>query len=112
MNNFLISETVDFLKVLGDKTRLSILQLLKEEEKSAAQLEDELDKSQSTISQHISILKDANLINSNKNGRVNYYHIKSAQVFRILSRIKSLIIKKKKEKLDSLEKIHIDDLLL
>lgn len=112
MNNFLISESVDLLKVLGDKTRLSILQLLEEEKRSAAELQTKLDKSQSTISQHLSILKDANLINSEKVGRVNFYDIKNENIFKILARIKSFIIKKKREKLTSLEKIHIDDVLL
>jgi ArsR family transcriptional regulator len=111
MNNFLISETVDFLKVLGDKTRLSILQLLEDEEKSAAQLEEELDKSQSTISQHLSALKDANLIDSEKEGRTNFYGIKNGQIFMILERIGSFVIRNKKEKLDSLEKIQINDIL-
>jgi len=111
MNSFLISESVDLLKVLGDKTRLSILQLLEEEERSAAELQDELDKSQSTISQHLSLLKDTNLVKVEKEGRVFYYDIKSDQVFQILARIKTFILKKKKDKLSSLETIHINDIL-
>lgn len=111
MNSFLISESVNLLKILGDKTRLSILQLLKEEERTASELEDILDKSQSTISQHLSILKDANLIEAEKDGRVNHYDVKNDQVFKILGRIKSFIIKKKKDKLSSLEKIQINDIL-
>jgi len=111
MNNYLISESVDLLKVLGDTTRLSILQILKNNDTSAAELQDELDKSQSTISQHLKVLKDSNLIEAEKNGRVNYYKVKNEQIFKILARIKSFIIKNKKEKLDILNDLHINDTL-
>ena len=111
MQNLLISESVDLLKILGDTTRLSILQILKNDETSAAELENELDKSQSTISQHIKVLREADLIEADKDGRVNYYKVKNAKVFKILARIKSFIIKTKKEKLDILNKAQINDTL-
>ncbi len=58
----------DFLKVLADKTRLEILELLKKSERSSDEIQEHLEKSQPTVSQHLKILTDANLISNEKKG--------------------------------------------
>ena len=50
----LIQYIAEFLKVLSDETRLNIIELLRtEKQRSAKEIKDALDKSQSTISQHL-----------------------------------------------------------
>ena len=94
--------TVGFLKVLADPTRLDILNLLQKSEKSSLEVQNSLNKSQSTISQHLKILGNANLITSEKKENVNYYRIKNTNIFKLLSNINSFVYEINKEKLKDL----------
>ncbi len=111
MNNFLIRESVKLLKVLSDLTRLSILKLLKEKEMSSSELEEMLERSQSTVSKHLKVLKEANLIEAEKRGRRKYYGIKNTRILEILTAIKNFVIKQKKAQLESLKDLSISDTL-
>ena len=64
----------DQLKALGHPVRLGlVLQLLDKHDCCCGQLCDCFDQSQSTISQHLAVLKDAGLVESEKQGnRVKY----------------------------------------
>jgi len=60
---------------LGDETRINIIKLLYEGERSVDELTQILDAAQSTISHHLRVLKDAGLIQADKRGRSVYYSI-------------------------------------
>lgn len=99
------------MKVLGDQTRLEVLELLKNGEKTSKEIEDTLDKSQSTISQHLKILIDMELIDFEKKGNKNYYNIKYDYVFKILTFVQSFVITLHKEKLKKAADLDIYDTL-
>ena len=107
----LTEKIADFLKVLGDQTRLEVLDLLKNGEKTSKEIEDTLDKSQSTISQHLKILIDMELIDFEKKGNKNYYNIKYDYVFKILTFVQSFVITLHKEKLKKAADLDIYDTL-
>ncbi|TFG21887.1 MAG: ArsR family transcriptional regulator [Promethearchaeota archaeon] len=107
----LTEKIADFLKVLGDQTRLEVLELLKNGEKTSKEIEDTLDKSQSTISQHLKILIDMELIDFEKKGNKNYYNIKYDYVFKILTFVQSFVITLHKEKLKKAADLDIYDTL-
>ena len=88
----------DFLRILGEQTRLDILDLLKDGEKSAGQIEDTLGKSQSTISQHLKTLIETDLISFEKKGTTKFYCIKYDYVFKILTFVQSFVITLESEK--------------
>jgi DNA-binding transcriptional ArsR family regulator len=111
MNNFLLKESVKLLKVLSDFTRFSILKLLKEERKSSSELEEILDKSQSTVSKHLKILKEADLISSKRKGRRKYYGVKNPRILEIIAAIKNFVIQQKKAQLESLKDLSVSDTL-
>ena len=69
---------VKTLKVVADPNRLRILLLLKEEELSVAELQEILVMGQSTISTHLSQLKQAGLVEDRRTGKSNLYRL-SAQ---------------------------------
>lgn len=94
----LTEKIADFLRVLGETTRLDILDLLKDGEKSSKEIEEELDKSQSTISQHLKTLIEADLINFEKKGNIKFYLIKNDYVFKILTFVQSFVISLESEK--------------
>ena len=60
-------------KGLSDATRLRILNLLSEGELCVCDLMEVLDMPQSTISRHLSYLRNAGWIDSRKSGRWNYH---------------------------------------
>jgi len=64
---------VKTLKVVADPNRLRILLLLKEEELSVAELQEILAMGQSTISTHLSQLKQAELVEDRRTGKSNLY---------------------------------------
>jgi len=64
---------VKTLKVVADLNRLRILLLLKSEELSVAELQEILAMGQSTISTHLSQLKQARLVEDRRTGKNNLY---------------------------------------
>lgn len=103
---------IDFIKVLSDQTRLDILELLqKDEEKTSKDIQDALDKSQSTISQQLKILYTSNLVDYRKKENTKYYFIKNEEIFELLVNIKAFVIKINKEKLKDIADIDIIDTL-
>ena len=63
-------------KALSDPTRRRVLQLLREGPKSAGELSDEFDVSKPTMSAHFAVLKEADLVHSEKVGKTVLYHLK------------------------------------
>jgi len=68
---------VKMLKVVADPNRLRILLLLKAEELSVAELQEILGMGQSTISTHLSQLKQAELVEDRRIGKSNLYRASS-----------------------------------
>jgi DNA-binding transcriptional ArsR family regulator len=94
----LTEKIADFLRVLGEPSRLDILDLLKDGEKSSREIEEELDKSQSTISQHLKTLIESDLISFEKKGNIKFYFIKYDYIFKILTFVQSFVISLESEK--------------
>jgi ArsR family transcriptional regulator len=103
--------TVEFLKVLADPTRLEILDLLKKSEKNSSEIQDVLGRSQSTISKHLNMLVENNLISFTKRNNVKYYTIENEYIFNLLSNIHSIVAEINKEKLKDLRDVDIYDTL-
>jgi len=66
---------VKILRVVADPNRLRILLLLKGEELSVAELQEILAMGQSTISTHLSQLKQAGLVEDRRTGKSNLYKL-------------------------------------
>jgi len=66
---------VKILRVIADPNRLRILLLLKTEELSVAELQEILVMGQSTISTHLSQLKQAGLVEDRRTGKNNLYSL-------------------------------------
>src|ERR1039458_9180467 len=66
---------VKTLRAAADTNRLRILLLLKGEELSVAELQEILVMGQSTISTHLSQLKQAGLVEDRRTGKSNLYRL-------------------------------------
>ncbi|MDP9454325.1 MAG: ArsR family transcriptional regulator [Actinobacteria bacterium] len=62
-------------KALGDPTRRGILRLLRSEEMSAGRIAQEFPVAKSTLSGHLNVLKEANLIVAERNGTTIVYSL-------------------------------------
>jgi len=67
------------LKLLADASRVRIVLLLEREELSVAELQDVLCLGQSTISTHLSQLKQAGIVEDRRTGKNILYRLKSAE---------------------------------
>ncbi|HTY83737.1 MAG TPA: metalloregulator ArsR/SmtB family transcription factor [Silvibacterium sp.] len=71
-----MSSIVKILRVVAEPRRLRILLLLEREELSVAELQEILAMGQSTISTHLSQLKQAGLVEDRRTGKSNLYRLK------------------------------------
>ncbi len=71
-------ETAKVFKAFCDENRLQILELLRSGEKCACKLLDDLQISQSTLSHHMKILCDADIVQGRKEGKWVHYSIHPA----------------------------------
>ena len=69
-------DLVKIFKALADKTRQDILELLGEEEMNVSDICHEFNISQPTVSHHLHILRNCDLIASRKEGKNIYYYVK------------------------------------
>jgi DNA-binding transcriptional ArsR family regulator len=67
-----MSET---LKAISDPVRRNILEMLKQESKSAGEIAEKFDLTGATVSYHLSQLKKANLITETKYKNFIYYEL-------------------------------------
>ncbi|PWU00988.1 MAG: ArsR family transcriptional regulator [Bacteroidetes bacterium] len=63
------------LKLLGDKTRLTIVAVLKQRECCVCEFQEIFDMSQPSISQHLRKLKDSGIVNEARKGQWVYYSL-------------------------------------
>jgi DNA-binding transcriptional ArsR family regulator len=69
----------EFLKVMANESRLGILCNLLDGEKSVNELEVLLDMRQSTLSQHLSVLRRERLVSTRRSAQYIYYSLASRE---------------------------------
>ena len=72
------------LKALSDPTRREILNLLKHGKKSAGEISDHFDITAAAISRHLSVLKEADLIEDNRDGKYIFYTLNASVLEEIM----------------------------
>jgi ArsR family transcriptional regulator len=65
----------DVFRALSDPTRREILELLRSGPRSSGEIADKFSTSWATISRHLSVLKDAELILAERNGQHVVYEL-------------------------------------
>ncbi|WP_409300418.1 ArsR/SmtB family transcription factor [Peribacillus sp. SCS-155] len=70
-----IAAVAGILKLLGDKTRLTMVKMMSERECCVCDLVDVFDMSQPAISQHIRKMKDSGLIKERRGAQWIYYSL-------------------------------------
>ena len=80
----------DTLKALSEPTRREILQMLREGSKSAGEISDKFDITAAAISRHLSVLKDADLIRDQRDGKFIIYTLNTSVLEDVLFWVSNL----------------------
>ncbi len=78
---FIVSQT---FKALSDPTRIRILHLLVQGERSVSDIADTLHLSQSSVSHQLRFLKNLRLVKYRREGRTLYYSVDDGHVMNLL----------------------------
>lgn len=70
-----MKKTAQIFKALSDETRLRVMKLLQERELCVCELIQVLQMSQPRISRHLSVLKNAGLVDDRREGKWVYYSL-------------------------------------
>jgi len=87
----------DFLKALSHPLRLQIIEFLKNGEKNVGNIIKALGIPQSSLSRHLTILREAGVLKSRQQGTVIYYNIEDHDIFHVLRPIAEMLRKKLKK---------------
>jgi DNA-binding transcriptional ArsR family regulator len=75
---------------LADPTRRKILELLKKKDMNAGEIAEEFNMTKPSISNHLSILKQADLVEAEKQGQNVIYSLKTSVLEDIMNMISNL----------------------
>ena len=78
------------LKAIADPTRRTILNLLKKSRLSAGEIAAHFDMSMPAVSKHLNILKDADLIRDQREGKFIFYELNASVLDEALLWLKDL----------------------
>lgn len=105
-----MEELVKLFKALSDETRINILILVSKKNICQKGISRHLNISDSAVSQHIKILKDANIIKGYKEGYYVIYHINKEVLATGIEFIRSVGEESSEimKKIDIINKVNID----
>ncbi|MBN2281719.1 MAG: helix-turn-helix transcriptional regulator [Candidatus Marinimicrobia bacterium] len=101
-DDFLTQETAKILKAISHPTRLWMVEQLAQGELCVCVFNENLESDFSTISKHLTVLKEAGLVDFEKRGKQVFYYLKMTCVLNFIACIKGTV---KQEYLDKLKKI-------
>ena len=87
----LLEAKANVLKALGHPTRLWMAEQLADGEKCVCELAEFIDADFSTISKHLSVLKQAGVVADEKRGKQVYYRLKVPCILKYLSCVEAVI---------------------
>lgn len=88
------NRAADFLKALAHESRLMILCILAEGEKSVGELEDILALRQPTVSQQLARLRSDGLVSTRRDGKTIYYALASDEARVVIGAIYDVFCRK------------------
>lgn len=82
----------DFCKILSSAKRLMIIELLSKEEMSVSEIAQALQLQHSNISQHLTVLRSRNVVESRKEGQTVYYRLTNARLPKVCAEIRRILL--------------------
>lgn len=82
--------SADLFKVMAHPVRLTIMSILRDGEQCVCHIEAMLKLRQAYISQHLKVLKDANIVSVRRDGWNMYYRVTYPEIFEVIDAMYSL----------------------
>ncbi|WP_299094250.1 metalloregulator ArsR/SmtB family transcription factor [uncultured Metabacillus sp.] len=106
MRNADIDMKVKLIHGFSNKTRIQILESIKEKEKTVSQIVEEINGNQSNISQHLACLKGCGIIVGRNEGKYCYYSLRNQNIRDLLAMFDA-VLEDVQNEIDCCER-HID----
>lgn len=87
-------ENSKIIKALADSNRLKIIDILSCGEKCACELLEEFDFTQPTLSHHMKVLSDCNIVTCRKEGLWSYYSLNNSNCNKLILFLMNLVTDK------------------
>jgi ArsR family transcriptional regulator len=84
MQNLLRQYKASVFQALAHPTRIAIVEILRDGEISAGAIQEQLGGEQANISQHLSILRSRQIVNSRKQGNQVFYSLRHKVLVKVL----------------------------
>jgi ArsR family transcriptional regulator len=78
-------------KALADPKRLLIINALRDGQKSVGELTQELELSQSNVSQHLAVLRERGVVRASREGNNVFYSLRDAKVVKALDLLREVM---------------------
>ena len=101
----LLESQAQIFKALGQPTRLQILDLLKEGERCVCEIFPAIQQEQANVSKHLSILKQAGVVDCRKEGLRIIYRIKNREVLTLLKGVSGILKTQAQEQQNLMESL-------
>ena len=78
-------------KALADPKRLLLINALRDGEKSVGELTEELDLSQSNVSQHLAVLRERGVVTATRSGNSVYYSLPDPRIVKAIDLLREVM---------------------
>ena len=87
----LLEARADVFKALGHPTRLAIIDMLAGGERCVCEINEQIDSDMSTVSRHLSVLRNVGILSSDKRGNQVFYRLECPCIMSFYSCVESVI---------------------
>jgi DNA-binding transcriptional ArsR family regulator/YHS domain-containing protein len=84
----------DLLKAMSHPKRLEIIHLLRDQKLSVGQIQTMLDLPQANLSQHLMILREAEIVSTTREGKQIYYQLSHSNIIKASDALRQILIEK------------------
>jgi ArsR family transcriptional regulator, arsenate/arsenite/antimonite-responsive transcriptional repressor len=81
----------DIIKAIAHPSRLFIVEELKKQDRNVGELTEMIGSDASTVSKHLSILKNAGILSDEKKGTTVYYHLETPCILNFVSCVEDVL---------------------
>lgn len=98
----------DFMRALSHPVRLQIIEFLRRGEQNVGSIVKSLGIQQSSLSRHLTILKESGILAARQQGLLIYYKIEDEDIFKVLKPVRIFLCKRLKKTEGALRSLERD----
>ena len=92
------SEVIEVLKALSVNSRVQIIKLIRDKKLCVNAIARKLEITQSAVSQHLKILRDCNLVHTERYGSIIHYRLNTVKAEEFLNRLNEMLTTQKNDR--------------